>query len=139
RAADRWRSLDSDGVAACQVAGHIFQTIGADDLAWDYLTTPLRQRRDEPAPWRNLARTLRDEGQLELAARAYRLAFETEPTDATRPGEQPRGRAENGKRARPHDVLLRIADGEWPTQFLEWQAQAQRQAEMKKERPAAGK
>jgi hypothetical protein len=139
RAADRWRALDGDGSAACQCAARIFKAIGAVDLAWDYLTTPLSQRRDEPAPWLNLARTLREEGQLELAERAYALAFEAEPTNAALLWEQARVLRENGKANKAQELLLRLADGEWPAQFRELKVQALREAEMHRARPAAGK
>jgi len=41
RAADHRRSLDSDSTAACQAAAHILQILGAKDLAWENLTTPI--------------------------------------------------------------------------------------------------
>src|SRR5262249_36980394 len=62
RAADRWRALDPDGTAACQQAARILQTVGARDLAWDYLTTPIGLRPNEAAPWVSLAQTLRNDG-----------------------------------------------------------------------------
>src|SRR5262249_35596217 len=82
RAADRWRALDPDSNAACQAAAKILQTVGAEDLAWDYLTTPLGQRPNEAEPWLSLAQTLRNAGNFPLADRAYATAFEAEPTNA---------------------------------------------------------
>ena len=33
----------------------MLKLLGARDLAWDYLTTPIGQKPNEAAPWRNLA------------------------------------------------------------------------------------
>src|SRR5262249_28075045 len=79
-AADRWRSLDKDGAAACQAAARILQRLSAHDLAWEYLTTPVGLQPNEAAPWLGLAQTQRSAGDFELADRAYAAAFEAEPT-----------------------------------------------------------
>src|SRR5262249_42678482 len=82
RAADRWRALDPDGTAACTAAAKVLNALGETDLAWDYLTTPIGQHPNQAAPWLSMAQTLRDEGALLLADRAYVEAFATEPTNA---------------------------------------------------------
>jgi len=79
RAADRWRSLDTDPSAACEAAAKIFGDLGAAELAWDYWTTPLAAKPIEAAPLLDLAGKLRQQAQFDLAARAYASAFETEP------------------------------------------------------------
>src|SRR5207253_1580905 len=38
--ADRWRSLDPDNVEVPTSAAALLKKLGAEDLAWDYLTTP---------------------------------------------------------------------------------------------------
>ena len=41
RAADRWRSIDQEIGDVCRLAADTLAPLGADDLAWDYLTSPL--------------------------------------------------------------------------------------------------
>ena len=55
RTADRWRSLDGDERAACNAAAKALRRLGAQDLAWDYLTTPLAGGPTEPKAWTALA------------------------------------------------------------------------------------
>jgi len=72
RAADRWRKLDSDITAACEAAAGVLQTLGAKELAWDYLTTSLAARTGVFDPVASLELRLRQRGQLELADRLKR-------------------------------------------------------------------
>src|SRR5262249_26266993 len=55
RAADRWRALDRDNADVCNMAARILKTLGARELAWDYLTTPIGMKPNESGPWQNLA------------------------------------------------------------------------------------
>ncbi|HEV3204606.1 MAG TPA: VIT domain-containing protein, partial [Gemmataceae bacterium] len=80
--ADRWRSLDPDNTAACHAVAAVLKTLGEYELAWDYLTTPIGLQPHQASSWLNLAQTLRTEGSLFLAERAYALAFDSEPTNA---------------------------------------------------------
>ena len=45
--------------------------MGARDLAWDYLTTPIGLKPNESEPWLGLARSLAAEGELDLADRGF--------------------------------------------------------------------
>jgi tetratricopeptide (TPR) repeat protein len=135
RAADRWRSLDPDDTAACQAAARVFKAVGATDLAWDYLTTA-PSPGDGPAPWLNLAQSLHAEGQLELAGRAYALAFEAEPTNPQPLWSRARVLEEEGKSAEARQLIRRIAEGEWPAQFGELKTQARQQAASQMTQPA---
>jgi tetratricopeptide (TPR) repeat protein len=117
RAADRWRSLDNDGTAACQAAARIFQTVGAHDLAWDYYTTPLSQKPNEAEPWLSLAQQLRQDGDLALADKAYALAFEAEPTNAQILWDRATLLQEMGKTEQARAVYRQIADGTWQPRF----------------------
>ncbi|HMC64728.1 MAG TPA: hypothetical protein VKI65_07300, partial [Gemmataceae bacterium] len=80
RAADRWRAIDRDSNAPCQSAAKVLRTLGAEDMAWDYQTTPIGQRPNESDPWLVLAQSLAQQGHLDLADRAFAAAFEAEPT-----------------------------------------------------------
>src|SRR6185312_10025630 len=71
RAADRWRALDPDATGACQSAARVLYRLGNQELAWDYLTTPLAEHSNEAGPWATLALALRQQGDFELADRAY--------------------------------------------------------------------
>src|SRR5512138_2069736 len=82
RYADRWRAIDPDPTQACQSAARALHRLGATELAWDYLTTPLAEKSNEAQPWVNLASALQQQGDMDLADRAYATAFEREPTNA---------------------------------------------------------
>jgi hypothetical protein len=81
RAADRWRSLDPDGGPAALWAARLLGRLGQGDLAWEYATTPLAVPAADGGPAR-LARWLAQEGQHDLAERAYDAACEAAPDDA---------------------------------------------------------
>jgi hypothetical protein len=123
-AADRWRALDVDGTAACQSTARIFKALGQDDLAWDYLTTPLGGRPGDPQAALQLARALAGEGQRELAERAYRVAGAADPSNAQVVWERAANLEELGRAGEGRQVLRELADGTWPEQYQELQRQA---------------
>jgi thioredoxin-like negative regulator of GroEL len=72
-----------------------------------------------------LAGTLRDEGEFELADRAYATAFAAEQTNAQILWERARtlhmaGRLEEARRA-----YRQLAEGTWQERFQEYRRQAQ--------------
>lgn len=81
RAIDRYRKHDPEANDACQKAGVIFRLLGADDLAWDYQTTP-HAGRDEPVSLHGEAVGLARLGAFGLAERHFRVACDAEPTNA---------------------------------------------------------
>jgi len=117
RATDRWRAIDPDPTTACQTAARIFGDLGASELAWDYLTTPLAARPNEAAPWVSMAQMLRQQGHLELADRAYASAFEVEATNAQILWDRAQVLLEAGRTDDAERLLRQVADGEWPRQF----------------------
>jgi tetratricopeptide (TPR) repeat protein len=124
RAADRWRMLDSEATVPCQAAARILLRLNARDLAWDYLTTPMAMKPNESGPWLDLARLLREQGDNQLADRAFALAFAAEPTNAQILWEraellQQAGRAEEAKA-----VYKQLAEGQWQPRFRGVQQQA---------------
>jgi tetratricopeptide (TPR) repeat protein len=127
RAADRWRALDRDSDAPCQQASSILKALGAHDLAWDYLTTPLGRRPGESGPWLNLAQTLNRQGSLDLADRAYAAAFDAEATNAQILWDRAQNLRQAGKLDEAHKVLTQLADGKWQPRFnwLKEQARGQ--------------
>jgi hypothetical protein len=123
-AADRWRALDVDGTAPSLSAARILQALGREDLAWDYLTTPLAGRTDDPSAALELARTLAREGSANLADRAFRLAGEADPTNGLVVWERAQNLEQAGKPAEARQVLRHLAEGTWSVQYLELQRQA---------------
>ncbi len=128
KAADRWRALDRDNSQPCDQAARVLKTLGHNDLAWDYLTTPIGQRPNEGGPWRSLAQSLAFQGDLTLADRAYKAASEAEPTDAQLLWDRAQNLRRQGKLAESHQLLRQIVQGEWP-RFNNLKAQARWQLE----------
>jgi tetratricopeptide (TPR) repeat protein len=129
RAADRWRALDREGDAPCPSAATTLRLLGAPDLAWEYLTTPLGQRPNEVGPWRNLAQSLAREGQTALADQAYAAAFEAEPTNADVLWERAQNLRRAGREAEARPLLRQLAEGDWEPRFAGVRAQARWQLE----------
>jgi Tfp pilus assembly protein PilF len=126
RQADRWRSLDTDGTAACTIAARLLTALGHEELAWDYLTTPLALQPNEAAPWVNLAETLRDNTQFKLADRAYATAFNAEPTNAQILWDQAELRERWGPGKDADKLYSKIATGEWQPRFDRLKRESQR-------------
>ena len=114
RAADRWRSLDVDPTAACQAAASILNDLGAAELAWDYATTPLAAKPDQAAPLVTLAEELRQQAQLDLAARAYASAFDAEPDNAQILWDRAQVLLQSGRASEAKELLRQLAEGSWP-------------------------
>jgi ferric-dicitrate binding protein FerR (iron transport regulator) len=129
RAADRWRALDRDNSQACDAAAKVLKTLGDRDSAWDYFTTPIGLRPNEAGPWRGLANTLSYQGDLDLADRAYRAAFEAEPTDAQLLWDRAQNLKRSGKLAEANKLLRQIVDDNWQPRFNWLKAQARWQLE----------
>jgi tetratricopeptide (TPR) repeat protein len=131
RAADRWRSLDPDGTAACQAAARVLKALGETDLAWDYLTTPIGQQPNQAAPWLKMADALREEGSLTLAERAYAQAFEAEPTNAQILWDRALLLQQTGRSQEAQKLYRQLAEGQWQPRFQWLQNQARQQLQGK--------
>jgi tetratricopeptide (TPR) repeat protein len=117
RSADRWRLLDGESAEPCMMAGKIFHTLGLDDLAWDYWTTPIDLHPAESKPWLDLAETLKSAGALDRADRAYVLAFEAEPTNPEILWKRAQNLVQQGQGERARELYRRIAEGQWQERF----------------------
>jgi Tfp pilus assembly protein PilF len=124
RTADRWRALDDDDTQACQAAARIFQRLGASGLAWEYLTTPLAEKPNEASPWLNLAQVFRNEGDFELADKAYDEAFKAEATNAQILWDRAQNLLQAGRVADARRIYEQLAAGEWQPRFQWLKAQA---------------
>ena len=129
RAADRWRALDRENSQPCESAASVLRTLGARDLAWDYLTTPIGMKPNESQPWQGLASRLSYQGELDLANRAFKAAAEAEPTDAQILWQQAQNLRQAGKLAESRAVLREIVQREWQPRFGWIKSQARWQLE----------
>src|SRR5262249_46985876 len=125
--ADRWRALDNDGTAACQTAARIFLQLGHPDMAWDYLSTPMQARAEEPAAALELARTLGKENKWDLAELAFRHAVAAEPENAQVLWERAQNLVQSGRHHEARRLLRQLAEGTWPEQYRNVQEQARQQ------------
>ena len=123
RTADRWRALDADPT---QSAAKALRSLGASELAWDYLTTPLAGKPKESGPWVSLAGTLAGDGDAELADRAYATAFEIEPTNARILWDRARLLSRHGKAKQARRFYRQIAEGTWQPKHQSLKQQAAR-------------
>lgn len=124
RAADRWRSLDPDNAEVCQLTSRILQVLGAKDLAWDYVTTPIGLKPNEAAPWLGLANTLRQDAEFELADRALAMAYDAEPTNADILWQRAQNLQQLGKLDQARTLYQQLANGSWQPRFQGIQQQA---------------
>jgi ferric-dicitrate binding protein FerR (iron transport regulator) len=124
RAADRWRALDNDPTAACQAAAQVLSKLGAKEMAWEYVTTPVALHANESGPWVNVAAALRNDGDRLLADRAYALAFEAEATNGRILYDRAMNLKLAGKSAEARQLFRRLADGPWQPRFSQLQEEA---------------
>ena len=103
-------------------------------MAWDYLTTPLAAKPNEAAPWRDLAETLRQQAQFDLADRALASAFEAEPTNAQILWDRAQVLLQSGRTAKARRLLAELAEGQWPDEFDDVKTRAARYVSTEAER-----
>jgi hypothetical protein len=127
RTADRWRSLDPQGDSACNSAAGILRTLGKQEMAWDYLTTPVGMKPNESGPWFKLAGEMRQGGDLDLADKAFKAAYESEPTNAQILWDRAQNLRQAGKTGPARELLRRIATGQWQPRFQGLVGQAKMQ------------
>lgn len=117
RSADRWRSLETDVTQVCQQAYSLLRDLGYDDLAWDYLTTPVALKPNEAAPWIAMANTLVSNRDYTLADKAYESAFATEKTNAKILWDHANMLKRAGNSSKAKMILRKLADGNWQRRF----------------------
>jgi tetratricopeptide (TPR) repeat protein len=130
RTADRWRMLDPDSPSVYSQTAKILQTLGARDLAWDFLTTPIGLKPNEAGPWLSLAGTLVGDGELDLADRAYAAAFQAEATNPQILWDRAQNLNRLGRPSQATELYRQIADGAWQPRFQWLRDQARRSLKM---------
>ncbi len=132
RAADRWRSLDSDVTSACDQAAKILRLLGgaeANALAWDFVTTPLAIKPNESGPWLSLAQSATREGNLALADQCYEAAIAAEPTNAQILWDRAMLLERHSQTSRSRELLKQLAERDWQPRFESLKAQARQTVE----------
>src|SRR5262249_57055501 len=100
---------------------------GELELGWDYVTTPVALKPREAEPRVTMAGTLERKGDLDLADRAYRAAYDAEPTNAQILWDRAQNLRRLGKTVEASALFRQIAEGTWQPRFqgLVHQAKAQ--------------
>ncbi len=129
RTADRWRSLSKNGINACEMTARLLRQLDAQELAWDYLTTPVGQKPGESAPWVSLAQTLRNQGDLKTADQAFASAIAAEPTNAQILWDRAQNLRQSGNAVESKKLLRQLAESTWQPRFSALAAQARWQLE----------
>lgn len=124
RAIDGWRALDPELTLACQRASRLLAQLGQDQLAWDYLVTPLALKPADAATWASTAISLRQSGSLELADQAWAQAFACEQTNASYLWSRAELLLSRGEAERARPVLELLAAGSWHARFASFERQA---------------
>jgi len=121
-------TLNPYAESSCHAAARAMTAAGARELAWDYLTTPISLHPNEAAPWQSLAQMLRNEGEADLADRAYAEAVTAEPTNAQLLWDRAVNLQQLGRRDEARRLFRQLAEGTWQPRFGWLQEQARRQA-----------
>jgi predicted Zn-dependent protease len=117
RAADRWRSLDPEGGRACQDAAKVLVTLGAQEEAWEYITTAVPRDSQDATWWLAIATSWREPGETFLADRAYATAAELEPGNAQVLWTWAEYLRLNGQSTKARHLYQQLADGSWAPHY----------------------
>ena len=83
-------------------------------------------RPNEAAPWVNLAHTLQNDGSLDLADKAFALAFDAEPTNAQILWDRAENLLQTNRIEDARAVQRVLAEGTWQPRF-QWMQEAAKQ------------
>jgi tetratricopeptide (TPR) repeat protein len=127
RAADRWRFLDPDNPVACPLAAQVLYKLGARELAWDYLNTPLGIFPPDAEMWLELARGLTGREDFALAELAFEQACQAEPDNPTILWDRAKNLERAGRKNDARKVYAQLAVGKWEPRFQWMKEEARRQ------------
>jgi hypothetical protein len=117
RAADRWRAHDAEeGRTACDLAAQVLKRLGQEELAWEYLTSPLALQPEQAAKPADLAAQLNRTGDYALADRAFAAACRQQPGQGQLLWDQAMNQLQAGKKDQGRQVLRRLVESkeDWP-------------------------
>jgi len=121
RCADRWRQFDAEQAPAiCNRTAKVLREqrgTEAEELAWNYLTTPIALQPGQSEPWVSLATTLTQKGDWKTADACYRQAFAVEPTNPEILRDQAKLYERFGQAEVARQTMQRIIDGKWQPRF----------------------
>jgi tetratricopeptide (TPR) repeat protein len=112
--------LDPDNPVPCPLAAQILFKLGARELAWDYLNTPLAVFPPEAESWLELARALARQEEVDLtdlAELAYEQASQAEPDNPQILWERAQNLERAGRKADAREVYRLLAVGRWEADF----------------------
>lgn len=125
-AVDRWREREADQASACFEAASLFTTMGRPDLGWAYRSSVLALAPGQSQAWISLAQELGPAGDIDGADRAWRVAFELEPTNARILQLHADALQHHGRQAQARERLKLLAEGTWQERFKSEQDQARK-------------
>lgn len=117
RTADRWRAHDpEEGKVACELAGQVLKRLGQEELAWEYLTSPIALHPENATRPADLAVQLNRTGDYALADRAYTTAFLQRPHDGQLLWDRSRNLIQAGQLEQGRQLLRQLVDSkeDWP-------------------------
>jgi tetratricopeptide (TPR) repeat protein len=123
RLADRWRSLDGDGAAACRAAERILWLVGERQLAWEYQTAALEEEGDA-ARWLEVARSKSQEGAREQADQVFATAFALQPANARILWERALNLSQPAPTPAARQLFRQLAEGTWAADYQDLQIRA---------------
>jgi tetratricopeptide (TPR) repeat protein len=124
RSGDRWRRLEDDPTEVCQQVAGVLSTLGQNDLAWEYVTTPFALKTADGPSWSSLAKTLISDGAFDLADRAYAAAFDADGNNPQHLWDRAQLLQQQGRFADARALYQRIAKGKWPDQHMKLEQDA---------------
>jgi ferric-dicitrate binding protein FerR (iron transport regulator) len=107
---DRFRAHDPEAGNECLKAGEILRLLGAEDLAWDYLTTPYAGK-EEPSLYGDAASLARN-GAVDLADRLYRVACAAEPENTGLVWDRAQALFQAGRTSDAVTLFTALAEGQ---------------------------
>lgn len=109
-AIDHLRANDPEAGNDSAQAGHTLRLLGAEELAWDYLTTP-HAGKDEVPSLHGEASSLSRTGASALGDRMYRVAIEAEPTNVALWWDRAQALHQAGRTADAKALFQALAEG----------------------------
>ena len=112
-------------------ASEILNSIGARDIAWEYLTTSVGRQPTNAGTWTELAQRLQRQGDFDTTDRSYATATEANPKDPLILWDRAQNKRQAGDVAGSNTILRQIADTKWDSYYDSVRANARWQLEQR--------